>query len=140
MGFKIYQKIFFNCYFHFNHVFQSSHSDKLLFCCIYERRFYSPLQSLKSQKTMVITMTSRLVKKNSVNCLSYLNKELSKCLIQQELFIIRFMLVITADGSAQVNNDQEKESTFPTPGRQVTWIVETRAPVPEQVFLCGIRR
>lgn len=28
------------------------------------------------------------------------------------------MLVILADSSAQVNNHQEKESTFPTPGRQ----------------------
>ena len=60
----------------------------------------------------------KIGEKDSVNGLGYFNKELSKYLIHQGLFIIRFMLVILADSRAQVNNHQENESTFPTPGRQ----------------------
>ena len=65
IGFQDTSENLFYYYFQFDCVFQSSHSNKLELCCIYEGRVYFSFHSLTESppQKMVITKISRLVKK-----------------------------------------------------------------------------
>jgi len=84
IGFQDTSENLFYYYFQFDCVFQSSHSNKLELCCIYEGWVYFSFHSLTESPPPKNGHHKdlKIGEKDSVNGLGYFNKELSKYLIQ----------------------------------------------------------